>query len=221
LLGVRMRWAIVAVVVVVAATLALVIRPPIKRPALAHDLIAMEREIDFRAVSVPTGQQFRLSDLPKSIQERFEDQSTQDQRHMDRMVVLLERYGWPTEKMVGREGVRAAILVVERAPDIAFKDRAVSLMQQVGADDNPEYAQLVDTVAVFKGEPQTYGTQWTCSADSGDDAMHVRLTTPLKDPDHLVALRRSVGLPPYDKFARAFCASPGDGPRIIKRGIDR
>jgi hypothetical protein len=216
LLGVRMRWAIVAVVVVVAATLALIIRPPIKRPSLAHDLIAMQREVNFQAVTFAGAPRGRISigDLPAAMRNRYEDQLTQDQRHQDHMDRLLDRYGWPTERMVGREGVNAALLIVERAPAIEFKGRALSLMQHAGADDNERYARLVDMVAVAKNEPQTYGTQWTCSDDN-----HVALMTPLKDPDRVVALRQRVGLPAYDKFARAVCAVPAndDGVRIIRR----
>jgi hypothetical protein len=211
-----MRWAIVAVVVVVAATVALIIRPPLTQPGLAHDLIGMRREIDFRAVTFPAdaSQRFSISDLPRAMRERYEDQVTQDKRHQDQLGLLLDRFGWPTEKMVGREAISAAMLVVQRAPDLEFKDRALSLMQRVGADDNANYAILVDQIAAWRQQPQTYGTQWTCAEDGG-----VKLTTPLKDPEHLAELRRKVGLPTYDKFARAFCGVPADdnGVRIIRR----
>jgi hypothetical protein len=194
----------------------LIIRPPIKQPALAHELIAMRREVDFQAVSFPRNdaQRFSLADLPEAMRKRYEDQVTRDKRHQARLNSLLDRYGWPTKKMVGREAVDAAMLVVQRAPDLEFKDHALSLMQRAGADDNPNYAILVDQIAVWRQQPQTYGTQWTCS-----DEGHVTLTTPVKDPDHLAARRHQVGLPTYDKFAREFCAVPAndDGVRIITR----
>jgi hypothetical protein len=204
-----MRWAIVAVVVVVAGTFALIIRPPIKEPALAHELIAMRREVDFPAVSFAPGRSIRLGDLPSELKGRFEDQVQQDQRHQDRLTVLLDRYGWPTEKMVGREAVGAALLVVERAPDADFKQRAVSLMQQVGATHNQDYARVVDLVAVSRGEPQTYGTQWQCESGT------FKYLTPVKDSAHLRQRRRDAGLPPADKFARSFCAEPGGDVRVF------
>ena len=210
-----MRWAIVAVVVVVAATFALIVRPPIKQPTLAHKLIAMQREVDFRAVSVAPGQQFSLSNLPDVLKNQFEDQVKQDRRHQDTLSGLLDSYGWPTKKMVGREGVNAALLVVDRAPDLAFKQRAIGLIQQAGEDDNEQYALLVDLVAVMQQLPQTYGTQWSCEPN-GDGSLRVHLTTPLKDPRHVVALRRKVGLGAKDRFAERACS--GDY-RIIKRRV--
>lgn len=209
-----MRWAIVAVVVVVAATFALIVRPPIKQPALAHKLIAMQREVDFRAAQTEPGQQFSLSSLPEALKNQFEDQAKQDRRHQQTLSGLLDSYGWPTKKMVGTEGVNAALLVVDRAPDLEFKQHAIDLIQQAGADDNEEYARIVDLVAVMQQLPQTYGTQWSCSDEGG--RLHVQLTTPLKDPENVVALRRKVGLPAEDKFAAAACS--GDA-RIIRRKV--
>lgn len=206
-----MRWAIVAVVVVVAGTAALVIRPPIKEPALAHELISMRREVDFPAVSFRPGRGVSLGDLPSDLRDRYDDQAKQDERHQDRMLVLLDRYGWPTEKMVGREAVDAALLLVNRAPDLAFKERALSSMREVGANNSPEFAILVDQVAIGRGEPQTYGTQWQCA----DGA--IQYTTPLKDPTHLARLRHTVNLPPEDKFARDICSDPGSDTYIIQR----
>jgi hypothetical protein len=205
-----MRWAIVAVVVVVAGTFALIIRPPIKEPALAHELIAMRREVDLPAVSFRPGQPINFGDLPSQIQNRAEEQATQDQRHQDRMTVLLDRYGWPTKKMVGTEAIEAALLVVERAPDPDFKARAISLMEQAGETHNQDYARIVDLIAVSRQQPQTYGTQWQCENGT------YKYMTPLKDPAHLRELRRGVGLPPADKFANDFCS--GDR-YIIRRDV--
>jgi hypothetical protein len=195
------RVAIVAVVVVVAAALSLLIRPPIKEPALSHQLIAMQRAWEGEAVNFRggPGQRFSIADLPDDLQSQFEKSRDIDQENVDALRPLLERFGWPTKKLVGREAVHAAMSVVQRAADLAFKEFAIGLMQKAGADDNEEYARLVDQIAVMKGEPQTYGTQWTC--EDGD----ARPVTPVKDPDQAAARRASVGLEPYEKFARQFC----------------
>ena len=197
---IQRRVGIVAVVVVVAATLALVLRPPIKEPAFSHELIALQREIDdLNVYFTGPGGRFSLSDIPDELRDRVEQQRDIDQENMDRLRPLLERFGWPTEKMVGREAVQAAHNVVGRAPSLEFKEYAVELMRRVGADDNFNYARLVDQIAVGKGEPQTYGTQWTCV---NGEAQYL---TPVKDPARAEELREQVGLDPFEQLNSEFC----------------
>jgi hypothetical protein len=198
---IQRRIGIVAVVVVVAATFALVVRPPIKEPAFSHELIALQREIDELNVyfSGPGGR-FSLSDIPDEIERnRLEQQRDVDQENMDRLRPLLERFGWPTEKMVGQEAVQAAFNVVGRAPSLEFKEFAVDLMRRAGSDDNRNYARLVDQIAVGKGERQTYGTMWTCVDGEA------RLLTPVKDPDRVEELRQQVGFDAGEQFSSEFC----------------
>ena len=209
---VRMRWATVAVVVVVAATLALLIRPPIQDPATAHDLIAMQRAIDKYSVRFIGGDQPSFSQISDALRNKQEDASKVDAANTERLRRILDAHGWPTDKEVGSEALRAAFNVVSRSQDVSFKVRAIGLMQQSGLKPTPEYARLVDMVAVAQGQPQTYGTMWTCSDDG-----HVKLLTPLKDPDNLASLRRAAGLPVYEGFADDFCAGP-DRRVIIRRG---
>ncbi|HUR78938.1 MAG TPA: DUF6624 domain-containing protein [Acidimicrobiales bacterium] len=194
------RVAIVAVVVVVAATLALLVRPPLKKPGLSHELIAMQREIDEVNVNFGSaGGRFSISDLPEALRDRLAEARDIDLENMNRLRPLLERYGWPSEKQVGREALHAAITVVQRAPEVAFKEFAIGLMKRARADDSADYARLVDIVAVTKGEPQTYGTQWTCEDGTA------KPVTPVKDPARVQELRRQVGLDQYDKFAVDLC----------------
>jgi hypothetical protein len=207
-----MRWATVAVVVVVAATVALLIRPPIKDPALAHELISMQRDIDQFAVRFNGAGPVNIGDISDALKNKMRDANEVDRKNTDRLADILATHGWPTDKQVGSEAALAAMNVVGRAQDVDFKARAIALMDKAGVQPNPQYARLVDMVAVSKGQPQTYGTQWNCENGS------LKLMTPLKDPQHLQQLRREAGLDAYDKFALQFCAEPNtDGGRIIIR----
>jgi hypothetical protein len=194
---VQQRVATVAVVVVVAALFALIVRPPIKEPAYSHELIAMQREVESFNVNFFGGGGGRVSfgELSEALEDQVRDAAVVDQKNQDRLAVLLDRYGWPTEKQVGREAVRAAITVVQRAPDVAFKERALGLIKAAGQDDTVDYARLVDQIAVAKGEPQTYGTSWTCVNGVA------RPATPVKDPERAIELRRQLGM---DSYERAF-----------------
>jgi hypothetical protein len=208
-----MRWATVAVVVVVAAAMALLIRPPIKDPALAHELISMQREIDKYALQFTGSARPNLSDLSDALRNKQRDAALVDKAHADRLAQILDEQGWPTKNQVGGEAALAAMNVVGRAQDVGFKVRALGLMQKAGVKPDAQYARLVDMVAVIRGEPQTYGTQWNCENGA------FKLVTPLKDPNRAQQLRREAGLPAFDKFAAAFCAEPGDNrPVIIRQG---
>lgn len=192
-----------AVVVVVAATMALVIRPPIKEPGLAHRLIAMQRAIDKSGVQF-SGARPTFGELSEALRNKVRDAEAVDAANTKKLATIIATHGWPTKQEVGREGESAALNVVSRARDVDFQARALDLMSKAGVTRNVQYARLVDLVAVARQQPQTYGTQWTCSEDGEG---RVQPTTPIADPQHLDQLRQSVGLPPYDKFAE-FCAGP-------------
>jgi hypothetical protein len=202
------------VVVVVAATLALLIRPPIKDPATAHALIAMQRDIDKYAVRFIGSEQPTFTQISDALRNKQADAGKIDAANTERLRRILDAHGWPTDKEVGTEAVRAAFNVVSRSQDIALKVRAIALMQRSGLKPTPEYARLVDMVAIAQGQPQTYGTMWTCTDDG-----HVKLLEPLKDPNNVQSLRRAAGLPDYERFASDFCGAPNsDGRVIIRRG---
>jgi hypothetical protein len=203
---VERRVAIVGVIVVVAAALALVIRPPIKEPSFSHELIAMQREVDsFDINFFEGGGRVSLGAVTQALGQQQEDAALVDQKNMDRLGVLLDRYGWPNKKMVGEEAMHAALVVAQRAPDSAFKERVIGLLEATGQNDTPAYARLVDSVAVAKGEPQTYGTAWTC-----EDG-RARPATPIKDPNRALELRAKIGLGPYEKFGFEFCLRQSEG----------
>ncbi|HVV37006.1 MAG TPA: DUF6624 domain-containing protein [Acidimicrobiales bacterium] len=207
----RTHWATVAVVVVVAAVVALVIRPPITDPATAHQLISMQRAVDkLNKTEVRVGPP-SVTDIQDLLRNQGKDALALDAANTTKLKAILDAHGWPTEQQVGSEAVHAALSIVERSADTDFQAHAVDLMQQAKVKPDEVYARVIDMVEVAHGEPQTYGTQWQC-VDG-----HARPITPVKDPEQALALRRQIGMPAYDKLAADFCAHPG-GVRIIRRG---
>ena len=107
-----MRWATVAVVVVVAATMALLIRPPIKDPALAHELISMQRDIDQFSLRFNSAGPVNIGDLSEALKKKIRNADEVDKANADRLVEILATHGWPTEREVGKEAAFAAMNVV-------------------------------------------------------------------------------------------------------------
>lgn len=111
--------------------------------------------------------------------------------------VIAEK-GWPGMTRVGRDGAKAAWLIVQHADhDPAFQAQALALMQkasEAGDADPADMALLTDRVLLAQGKPQRYGTQF---AEAGDGVMELRPTEDLKALD---ARRRAVGLQPLAAY---------------------
>lgn len=111
----------------------------------------------------------------------------------------IAKWGWPRVRVVGREAVEAAFLIVQHAVhDTAFQRQMLPEVRsaaQRGDLDAQLVALLTDRIATHAGRPQTYGTQATIKNgrlvfDSIDDSANVD------------ERRRSVGLPPLMVYKR-------------------
>ena len=76
---------------------------------------------------------------------------------------VVERLGWPTYSLVGKEGANAAWLLVQHA-DLSpkFQRKCLDLMAQVprGEISRRNIAYLTDRVLLAEGKKQVYGTQF-------------------------------------------------------------
>ena len=112
---------------------------------------------------------------------------------------VIARQGWPTKALVGAQGVRDALLLVQHADlDTAFQARVLPLVQRsFTAGDLPgaDVAMLSDRVAVNHGRPQVYGTQ----AKLVDGRW---VPAPIADSASVDARRATMGLPPLRVYFR-------------------
>jgi hypothetical protein len=114
-----------------------------------------------------------------------------DLEHTSRIRALIGRHGWPTRKLVGEDGARAAWLLVQHADsDHAFQERCVMWMAeavQAGEASPADLAYLIDRVLTASRRPQIYGTQFS----KVDGKLTPR---PIQDPAGVDRRRRAVGL---------------------------
>ena len=107
------------------------------------------------------------------------------------MKQIVGKYGWPTRKIVGSDGARAAWLLVQHADRaVVFQRKCLTLMEAHKSDDqvaNADIAYLTDRVAVNEGKPQVYGTQ-------GRVVEGVWQPRPISDRENVDQRRKSVGL---------------------------
>ena len=85
-----------------------------------------------------------------------------DSTHTERMKEIIEQHGWPDYDLVGKDGARAAFLLVQHSPDWDFQERMLALLREAyerGKAEGQWVGLLTDRVRVHNGKPQLYGTQ--------------------------------------------------------------
>lgn len=113
-------------------------------------------------------------------------------RNAEVLEAIVDEYGWPGISLVGRDGARAAWLVLQHSISRpVLMRKCLPLLRDAVARHEVEAAQpayLEDRIACFEGRPQRYGTQF-----DWDD--HGELNPlPLDRPDLVDEFRASVGL---------------------------
>jgi hypothetical protein len=118
----------------------------------------------------------------------------------ERLASILSERGWPGEPRVGREGAKAAWMIVQHAIGRpAFQREALEALRHAAARGEVPAMQpalLEDRIRTLEGRPQRYGTQF-----DWDESGELR-PLPLEDPEELDERRSLVGLPPLADAAR-------------------
>ncbi|MBZ2209985.1 DUF6624 domain-containing protein [Massilia soli] len=126
-----------------------------------------------------------------------------DHANQARLKQIVDQFGWPTYKMVGVDGARAAWLLAQHADsDEAFQRKVLAMMAPLVARQQAsgtDYAYLYDRTHY----PQRFGTQGNCVSRQEWQPFKI------EDIDKVDERRRAVNLPPLAKYAKVFdCANP-------------
>jgi hypothetical protein len=131
-----------------------------------------------------------------------------DTENTRRMAEIVDRYGWPTYALVGKDGANAAWLLVQHA-DLSpeFQRKCLDLMTRAPRDqiNLGDLAYLTDRVLLAEGKKQVYGTQFTLVNGKCKPR-------PLEDEANVDQRRKEIGLPPlaeYLKEAESFYTRGG------------
>jgi hypothetical protein len=124
-----------------------------------------------------------------------------DARNTEWMKGVISRHGWPSAGAVGENGAVNAWMLVQHADhDVAFQERCLELLRAAvaaGEADGRSLAYLEDRVAMHRGRPQRYGTQFRAARDGDGYEPY-----PLEDEARVDELRASVGLGSLSEYAR-------------------
>jgi len=118
------------------------------------------------------------------------------------MKALVAEHGWPGKSRVGEKGAGDAWLLVQHADQsVDFQEQCLALLRDAvaaGEADARHAAYLEDRVAMHRGRPQRYGTQFRQSEGGGYEPYT------LEDPARVDEWRASVGLEPLAEYAKNF-----------------
>jgi hypothetical protein len=118
---------------------------------------------------------------------------------------LIERFGWPNERLAGSDGAEAAWLIAQHAiaePD--FMRACCSLLEhEVASGTVPKWqlAYLDDRVRVSEGRLQRFGTQFEVTPEGPE-------LCPVENPDSLDERRLQAGLGPIAERLESMKNSP-------------
>ncbi|KKO63130.1 hypothetical protein VM94_02878 [Janthinobacterium sp. KBS0711] len=169
----------------------LLYRTAVPEPALAQELLAMEKE----DVAARTDWPATGADL----QARQRMRET-DARNEARLRHIIASKGWPTQTMVGYKAAASAWLIAQHGSD-AFLKSSLALMRAAAAQGEITPSRLalaIDRDLTNDKLPQLYGSQFQTGSDGKSVAF------PIADPQHLEQRRASVGLAPYAQYRQAF-----------------
>ena len=121
-----------------------------------------------------------------------------DKPNTKRLNEIFNTYGFPTAKLVGVDGVKAFILLMQHSGDIPLRKKSEPGMKRAYKTKviSPmEYTGFVDRLLVHQGKPQIYGSNF----DMKDGKL---VMSPVRDPKKLDARRKAMGLIPIAEYAR-------------------
>ncbi len=123
---------------------------------------------------------------------------TIDAPNTKRLEAIFNQYGFPTAKLVGKEGVDAFMLMLQHAPDDNLREKCLKPIKKAfkrGEISANEYSNYVDRLLVHQGKPQIYGSNFEIK----DGKLTMSKT---KDMKNLDKRRKKIGLPPIAEYVK-------------------
>lgn len=118
---------------------------------------------------------------------------------IDWLRTVIDTHGWPGRALVGERAADAACRLVQHVDDqIEFQKACLELMRVAATSgDIPLWhvAYLTDTICVFEGRPQIYGTKFHKEGS-------VLVPLPIEQPEQVNQRRKSMNMESLNRYAR-------------------
>lgn len=119
------------------------------------------------------------------------------EKNAKRLCPILKQYGWPTESLVGKEGVEAALFLLSNSAAHLRVDLmpVIVAATKQGEITNPDFAAYLDRLRLDAGLKQLFGTQVTLING-------FLVLFPIEAETQVETLRKQFGLPPLTDYLR-------------------
>lgn len=120
-------------------------------------------------------------------------QSKYDSINQLKLLPILNKFGWPSISMVGKDGSQTAFLIIQHANNELQKkyvDKIKCLAKRQEADWE-SYASMMDRILIEEGKKQVYGTQFRYNPTTNEQELF-----PIKRASCVDKRRRKIGLHP-------------------------
>ena len=125
-----------------------------------------------------------------------------DSRNRDRLKEIIKEYGFPTDKLVGKDAMQGIFIIIQHADrDKEWQKSQLSNIEKAvnnGDMDGQSYAYLYDRIQINSGEKQLYGTQFA-NVDPINKTVEL---APTEDMENLDARRMEMGMMPVATYKR-------------------
>jgi hypothetical protein len=182
---------------------------PVKEPELRLELLRRVKADQDARFALIEWQKQRDADRKAEREKLAEAVKKADTENTARLGEIVERYGWPSIALVGKDGSHAAWLLVQHSDaDPKFQRKCLDLMAKLPKSEvsQMDLAYLTDRVLLAEGKEQVYGTQFTVSGGKWEPR-------PLMDPANVDKRRAEVGLPPLAEYVKDLQALYGRPPQ--------
>jgi hypothetical protein len=130
--------------------------------------------------------------------ELFKDMEAVDRKLTAELKEIVQKYGWPTIRLVGMQASQAATLILNHSPDHDFQrellpklSKMVEQDEIVGSDLGP----IIDKLLLSEGKPQLLGSVFRFEGE-------FMIMEPVEDPEHLDQRRTQYLLPPMKEYIK-------------------
>jgi hypothetical protein len=124
--------------------------------------------------------------------------SYQDSIDLKKISYIIETYGWPSKRLVGRKANQTVCLVIQH--NVSVQDKFLPIMQKAAILGNAEFSDLAyleDRVAYNNGKEQIFGTQVGFFPSTNK-----LFVLPVKDPRNVNRRRVKIGLEIMEEYLK-------------------
>jgi len=135
------------------------------------------------------------------LRAHFNEMKKKDSINISKITVLFSKYGCPKSERIGEKGMHTIFLVIQHAK-LATQEKFLPYLKAAAANGDIRLSSLAileDRIAIRKGKKQLYGSQLIFDPEKAK-----YYVLPIRNPEKIDEMRKSVGLQPMNEYVSAW-----------------